>query len=146
MKKTNVLAVAAIAALYAVQGMAGDFFEVPVVVNLEERSAHGAQTSARFANNDVENIGCGATVFSDGLTPVFEFGFCQATDAEDVSFSCSTLDPDLVGAINAVANYGYIRFAWNENGECISVRNSTQSRYIPDFAQAKSKKSKKSKK
>ena len=146
MKKTNVLAVAAIAALYAVQGMAGDFAEVPVVVNLEERTAQGAQTSARFANNDVENIGCSATVRSDGVNPVFKYGFCQATDAEGVYAFCYTYDPELVDANNSIANYGFISFTWNENDECVSVKNSTQSRYIPDFAQAKSKKSKKSKK
>ena len=146
MKKRNVTVIAAIAVLYAVQGMAGATTEAPVTIDLELRSAQGAQTSARFADNEIELIGCGARVTSDGINPVLNFGFCQATDANGVNTVCFTQDPELVDAINSIANYGFISFAWNENDECISVRNSTQSIYIPDFKQAKSKKSKKSKK
>jgi hypothetical protein len=138
--------IAAIAALYAAQGMAGAASDVPVVVDLVERSAQGAQTSARFADNEIELIGCGARVTSDGVNPVFKFGFCQATDADGDNIVCSTFDPELVAAIGSISNYGFISFSWNENNECLSVRNSTQSFYIPDFKQAKSKKSKKSKK
>jgi hypothetical protein len=143
MKKTKLIMLAAITALYAVQGMAGVANEAPVIVDLELRTALGAQTTARFADNENELIGCGATVRSDGVNPVLKFGFCQATDAEGVSAACFTQDPELVDAINSIANYGFISFGWNENDECVSVRNSTQSFYIPDFKQAKSKKSKK---
>ena len=146
MKKKKIFVIAAITALYAAQGMAGATNEAPVIVDLDQQSAQGAQTSARFADNEIALIGCGATVSSDGINPAFKFGFCQATDADGVEVTCFTQDPELVDAISSIANYGFISFDWNENDECVTVRNSTQSFYIPDFKLAKSKKSKKSKK
>ena len=144
MKKIQMM-VAAIALFHAGAGLAGNADIVPVLIDLETNSAQGAQSSARYSDSDVENIGCGATVTDSGNGNVLYFGFCQATDANGESAFCATFSPDLVGAINAIANYGFIRFTWNDAEECVSIRNSTQSIYLPELNSEKSKKSKKPK-
>lgn len=140
MKKIQSVAVALVTAFYCAVGLAGSSIDAPVQIGMESRSAQGVQTTARFSDNDVEAIGCGVTVTDLGDGGIVSFGFCQATDASNQSAFCATFSPDLVDAINGIANYGFIRFAWNEQDECISVRNSTQSIYIPDFRDKKSKK------
>lgn len=124
---------ASIMVFYASAGMAGAAGDSPVTIDLELMNAQGVQASARFSDNDVEVIGCGARVTDSGNGEVMNFGFCQATDAAGVSTTCFTFSPDLVAAINSIANYGFISFTWNDLEECTSVRNSTQSLYIPDF-------------
>lgn len=136
------IAATATTLLYAGAGLAGDSADTTVQIATELRGAQGSQASARFADNEVEAIGCGATVSKAADGSINYFGFCQATDAEGVSAFCATFNPELVGAINAIANYGFIQFTWNEDDECISVRNSTQSVYIPDFRSDKAKKGK----
>lgn len=141
MKKIPVLVTTLITLCYANAGSAGNSDEVPVTIDKEFRYAQGSQSSARFADNDLEAIGCGATV-QDTEEGVLSFGFCQAVDATGDVALCTTFSPELIGAINAISNYGFIRFNWNEQDECVSIRNSTQSIYIPDFRSEKSKKSK----
>jgi len=141
MKKIPVLVTTLLTLCYSSAGSAGESAEAPVIIDNEFRSASGSQASARFADNDLEAIGCGATV-RDAEEGVLSFGFCQATDANGDEAFCATFSPELIGAINAISNYGFIRFTWNEQDECVSVRNSTQSIYIPDFRSEKSKKSK----
>ncbi len=139
--KMKAITIAALTTLAFASGVkAGQTTDAPVVINMEGMSAQGAQTSARFSENDVERIGCGARVTDAGVGDVVYFGFCQATDANEVSVTCFTFSPDLVAAINSVANFGFIDFSWNENDECTSVRNSTQSIYLPDFGNGKKKK------
>ena len=139
MNKTQRFIIAIGTFLYATVGLAGTASDSPVVLNFELKTAQGSQTSARFSDNDIEQIGCGATVriLDDGST--LYFGFCQATDANGVDAACFTDNQALVGAINAVANFGFIRFSWNDNDECLSIRNSTQSNYLPNFYMKKSK-------
>lgn len=128
--------------IHAGSGMAGVAGDAAVVVDLDNKSAQGAQSSARYSDNEVEVIGCGATVTDLGDGEVLSFGFCQATDASGMDAFCATFSPALVGAINGIANYGFIRFSWNDNEECVSIRNSTQSIYLPELSTGKSKKSK----
>ena len=142
MKKIQFFVIAVFTLLYGSQGMAGSSIDSPVLIDLDNKNAQGAQSSARFADNDVEVIGCGTTIRDDGVNPPFSFGFCQATDANGVSVLCVTLSAELSTAINGIANYGFISFQWNDDQECVSVRNSTQSIYIPDFRSDKSQKPK----
>ena len=145
MKKIPMI-LAAVTLFHAGSGLAGSSYVSPVLIDLDTNSAQGAQSSARYSDNDIEAIGCGATVSDSGDGNVLRFGFCQATDANGESALCATFNPDLVGAINAIANYGFIRFTWNDAEECVTIRNSTQSSYLPENDTGKSKKSKKSKK
>ena len=89
--------------------------------------AFGDMASARFANNDIEFIGCGIRVFSGG----FSFGFCQARDADGQRGFCSTEDPELLAAMHATSDNSFLTFAWDENEECTRIGFSTQSFYIP---------------
>lgn len=130
--KTKILL--SIAALTLAVGIAfaGQNTSAPVSVDLDNRVARGGQLTARVSDNDVELIGCGATVTNDGVNPTLYFGFCQATDSEGITDTCFTFDADLVDAINSISAYAFIQFAWNENDECTSVRHSTQSFYLPN--------------
>ena len=142
MKKIPMI-LAALTLFHAGSGLAGSSEVAPVLIDLDSKSAQGAQSSARYSDNDIEFIGCGATVTDSGDGNVLIFGFCQATDASGISTFCATFSPDLIGAINTIANYGFIRFSWNDAEECVSIRNSTQSIYLPENDSGKSKKSKK---
>ena len=140
MKEIQRLSVALVTLFYAGVGIAGSSVDGPVQIDTELRSAQGVQTTARFSDNEVEAIGCGARVTDAGDGNIVSFGFCQATNADNMSVFCATFSPELIDAINGIANYGFISFTWNEQEECTSVRNSTQSIYIPDFRDKKSKK------
>jgi hypothetical protein len=118
--------------LLAGAAYAGAFVSAPISVDHDNRVAQGDQLTARVSDNDVEMIGCGATVRDDGVNPPLHFGFCQATDSEGINAVCITQSAELVDAINTISPYAFIAFAWNENQECISVRHSTQSFYLPD--------------
>lgn len=95
-------------------------------------SAFGNMVTARFAENDVEFIGCGIRVLDDGAGGTFEFGFCQAANSADVRGFCETTRPDLLEAMKATGDYSFITFSWNAAGECRGIGFSTQSFYIPD--------------
>ncbi len=109
----------------------------PVDVDLDNNQASGDMVSARFADDDVTFIGCGTRNFSDPAAPgsEFQFGFCQAQDADEEQFTCFTEDPFLLDKIKNVNDFSFITFAWNEDGDCTSVGTSTQSFYIPEFTE-----------
>lgn len=111
----------------------GAVVDAPVDVDLDNRFAFGVMSSARFSDNDVEFIGCGVRHIDDGAGGIFVFGFCQATDADEEVLFCSTERLDLLEAIRSIADFSFITFAADENGQCIRIGNSTQSFYIPDF-------------
>lgn len=94
--------------------------------------AHGDMVSARFANNDVEHIGCGMRVWSLPDDSHMHWGFCQAGDADGVEAFCSTQDPQLLDVMKAISSYAFINFEWNAQGECTRIGFSTQSFYIPE--------------
>ncbi|HEY0659887.1 MAG TPA: hypothetical protein VGD21_00975 [Lysobacter sp.] len=95
-------------------------------------NAFGNMVTARFADNDVEFIGCGIRFFDDGAGGTFELGFCQAANSADEAGFCQTTRPDLLEAMKATGDYSFITFAWNPDGECRAIGFSTQSFYIPD--------------
>lgn len=107
---------------------------VQVVQNADGSGrASGNMVTARFADNDVEMIGCGVRVLDDGAGGTFEWGFCQATDSADVGGFCETTRPDLLASMKATSDYSFITFAWNPDGECRAIGFSTQSFYIPQY-------------
>jgi hypothetical protein len=144
MKKQHVVLAAAAAALALVSTLSGAGFlqPAPVLVTLNgdgSGAAQGDMASARFAPNTVELIGCGSRTIDDGAGGTFHFGFCQAADAAGVQGFCNTTRADLLEAIHSTADFSFITFAWDVNGECTRIGHSTQSFYIPDFS-GKSKK------
>jgi len=134
MKARHAAAVVVLSLISSV-AMAGLTQPAPVEVTLNSDgsgNAFGDMVTARFADNDVELIGCGIRVRDDGAGGTFEFGFCQATDSADERGFCQTDRPDLLEALKATADYSFITFSWNPDGECRSIGFSTQSFYIPD--------------
>lgn len=109
--------------------LAGATRDLPVTINFDAKLAQGNMVTARFAKNKIELIGCGSFSNASG----FVVGFCQARDSSDAFIICFTEDPVLVDAIRAHADFSFIRFTWNDDGQCMSIRNSTISFYIPNF-------------
>ena len=119
--------------LFSSLAFSGSVVDAPVDVDLDNNFAFGNMASARFSDNDVEFIGCGVRYIDNGAGGIFVFGFCQATDAAEESLFCSTENPDLLEAIKSIADFSFITFAADGNGQCTRIGNSTQSFYIPDL-------------
>ncbi|MGH8441989.1 MAG: hypothetical protein ACRETF_03690 [Nevskiaceae bacterium] len=127
---------AAALALVSTLATAGFLQPAPVLITVNGDGsglAQGDMVTARFAPNTVELIGCGTRTIDDGAGGVFNFGFCQATDAGGVQGFCNTTRADLLEALHATGDFSFITFAWDVNGECTRIGTSTQSFYIPDF-------------
>ena len=116
---------------------------VQVLVNPDGSGfAEGDMVTARFADNDLDFIGCGVRTFADGAG-VFESGFCQARMADGspdgVSGFCNVFNPELLDTMKATSDFSYVTFSWNEFGECTRIGFSTQSFYIPESLEGKKK-------
>ena len=114
--------------------IAGIVSPVPVEIFLNEDGSGrviGNMTTARYADNDVERIGCGTRNTDLGEANLFQFAFCQAADAEDNRIFCSTLNPELVAAVRAITAHSFITFSFDAAGECKAIGFSTQSYYLP---------------
>jgi len=143
--KSLTSAVTAISLVFSMSVFAGYTQPAPVQIIIDTTPgeevfyADGDMGTARFAENDVENIGCGIKKFVG-----FEFGFCQATDADDQRVVCVTEDLNLLEAIYAVNDTSYIQFNWTpgvdpetgdptlDSGDCTRIGISSQSFYIID--------------
>ena len=113
--------------------IAGSVSIMPVAVTMNadlSGYATGSMSSARRSSNTVEMIGCNIQRFGD-TTPVRAYGFCQARSAGNVMGFCSTDNAELLEAIQGIADYSYISFAWRADGTCSRIGISTQSFYIP---------------
>jgi hypothetical protein len=106
----------------------------PVDIDLVNRIASGDMVTARFSDNPDEFIGCGSRRIGTGVGAI-SFAFCQARLAPGVDglAFCNTLDEELVKAINSIADFSFVTFSWNVDGECTRIGNSTQSFYLPNF-------------
>jgi hypothetical protein len=141
------LAIVAISVAVASFAFAGLVQPAPVMITLNEDNsgfAQGDMLTARYSDNDVEFIGCGTRTIEAG-GPLFHFGFCQATDSEGNMAFCSTNDADLLTSMRATADYSFVTFGFNTDGVCTRIGFSTQSFYLPNKVQKKSKGSKKNK-
>jgi len=127
-KKALISAAIALTSSFALAGQSND---VPVEIDLEGFSALGNMKTARFSDNDNEFIGCGTRTFAFGDGTSFNFGFCQAGIEEGASINCGTEDLSLISQINAISDYSFITFRWDDLGNCTYVGSSTQSFYIP---------------
>jgi len=118
-------------ALVSSISFAGAALKIQVEIDEVDKYAHGSQWAARTARNDVEKIGCGVTGVADGQGGGFGIGFCQATDADELTVVCQTEDEYLLDVIKAVGAYSYIRFSWDDDGLCTMIKTSSQSWYLP---------------
>lgn len=131
MSKLKTVIIAAGAAFAATGALAGKVQPVPVQVDTTTLFAMGDMVTARYSAFENEFIGCGVRKFDDGAGGATAFGFCQAEDRKGNSGFCNTSNEDLLDAIEASADYGFITFSWNEDGECTRIGFSNQSQYLP---------------
>ena len=132
--KIKSMIIAAAVTIISSSAFAGFTQPVPVEIDLVNRIASGDMVTARYSDNADEFIGCGSRRIGTGAGG-FSFAFCQARIApgEDGLAFCNTLDEELVKAINSIADFSFVTFSWNEDGECTRIGNSTQSFYLPNF-------------
>lgn len=113
--------------------LAGLETSAPVTVDAEGRVAEGAMGSARYSRNDVEYIGCGVEHTDLGGGDTFVVGFCEARDSLGQAVVCTTVRPEMIQAIATISDTSHIRFIWNEFSDCVQIRISTNSQYLPDY-------------
>ena len=133
----------ALAAAMTAAASAGFTQPAPVDVDLDNGFAGGDQISARADDGEGVFIGCGSRTIQDGAGGVFKFGFCQAEDADGDRVTCFTQDAGLLDAMRSTSDFAYITFSFQDDGndgfECTRVGHSTQSFYLIDFTELKSK-------
>ncbi len=128
----KLLAAGLAAACASTAAMAGMVQPARVDVDLVNLTAGGDMLSARYAPNKNEFIGCGVRKFDDGAGGATAFGFCQAEDEKGERAFCNTDNEDLLDAIEASADYGYVSFSWDEKTQrCTRIGFSNQSFYVP---------------
>ncbi len=131
----------AVSLIVAVNASGGYTQPAPVEITIDPDNnwfyAQGDMGTARWADNDVENIGYGIKKFSG-----YEWGFCQATDANDYRVVCFTEDAEMLEALSVENDTSFIQFNWDpdidpdtgepiyESGTCTRIGVSSQSFYI----------------
>lgn len=131
MNRLTLAGLGAAFALASTSAFAGFTQPAEVDVDLTARLAQGDQVTARYNSNPDVFIGCGMRVIRTLGGTVVKTGFCQAKDAAGETFTCTTDDAELIGAMNASGDFGFVTFAWNEDGTCRRVGFSNQSFYLP---------------
>ena len=120
-------------ALMLIGGVAvgGTYSPAPVTIDWDNQVATGDMYTARLSENPDAFIGCGIRSPAPGYT----FAFCQARlgPADDQLAQCFTEDPAHVAAVGAMDDFSWVSFRWDADGNCLSVGNSTQSFYLPQF-------------
>ena len=131
MLKLTTAAVFAAVAIAATPAFAGLTQPAEVDVDLTNRFAQGDQVTARYNADPDVFIGCGMRKIRTGAGTLVATGFCQAKDAADDTFTCTTDDIGLIDAMNASGDFGFVTFSWNEDGTCRRIGFSNQSFYLP---------------
>jgi len=135
--KSRYLIITATLALFSSIAVAGFTQPIPVEIDFANKVVIGDMWTARTADNEFEFIGCGFRKFDDGEGNKFEFGFCQATDADENFILCLTENPNLLETLRAASDFSFITFSWTgddpEAAECTRIGFSTQSFYLPNF-------------
>lgn len=121
---------AGVLGLVSAAAFAGAGFNIPVQVTINpdgSGTGSGDMLAARTSANDVEGIGCGLRTFKTGL----DYGWCQAADAEGNYVACFIWKANLKEVIMGLAPNTYVRFDFDEDGECTRIDFSTQSLFLP---------------
>jgi hypothetical protein len=121
--------------LLATAAIAGTVSSVPVSVTVNadlSGSAYGNLASARQSADSQQFIGCSIQRAANPTTGIVTAGgYCQARNASGTMGFCSTTDATLLDAVQGIADYSYVSFAWRADGTCTRINVSTQSFYIP---------------
>jgi len=129
--KLKQMLVGAVLALVGGIASGGAYLPFPLTIDLDNQEATGDMYTVRLSGNPGDFIGCGIR----SPAPGYAFAFCQARlgPSDDQLVQCFTEDPAHVAAVAAMDDFSYIQFAWDADGNCTSVGNSTQSFYLPEF-------------
>jgi hypothetical protein len=120
--------------LAASVALAGYVQPSPVTIQLNpdgSGAASGDFVTARYSDDSNSAIGCGTTVYPDGAGGFLRYGYCQASDAAGNYVACASDSPDLLDQARALASNSYVRFVFDADGQCLVIRTSTQSLYLP---------------
>lgn len=126
----------AASALLPILALGGYVQPFPVFVEIlpdTSGTAAGDMWTARSSKNDIEFIGCGIRSFDLGGGGDFDFGFCQASDADGNLGFCQTQSPEILDTLKSISDGSFIVFSWNADGECTRIGSSTQSFYLPRY-------------
>jgi hypothetical protein len=91
------------------------------------KSAYGSVGATRSSADTVQYIGCSVYGFDDG----FIQASCGAKNAAGTSVSCSSTVPSIVETVRAMPSDGFVRFQWNDAGDCTYVAFGNYSYYAP---------------
>lgn len=127
MKRSLVyLAGAAVLAL-AVPSFAGQKASVPVSIDKTYRYAVGALGTARNSSDGNQKIGC--AVHTVAGQPAYVS--CAAMDAKGRHAWCTSYDPEMVKAGQALNGDSHLMFFWNEAGSCDQIQTLNDSSTEP---------------
>lgn len=125
----------AVAVFFSTVTFAGYKQPQNVAIDMDAQTAIGDMLSAANSKSPDETIGCGTRTFDDGLGNSYQWGFCQATDADGNYVTCTVYDNDnLLTAMRSLSDFSFIIFSWADDGAgnltCTYVGSSTQSLYL----------------
>jgi hypothetical protein len=137
MKKVIATLILTILFTATVQAGLGPFIDDLLVTDLGEglTRVEGSLVGVRFADDDVQQIGCRVAGNRGGDPSVT----CAAIDLNEDLYLCFSFDPALIEAAISISPYSYVRFVYDETAECESILVSVRSHHIPDADSEKSK-------
>ena len=96
--------------------------------NTNSQTAFGSMPAARYSvGNTVESIGCTVYAYNDPPLVV-----CQARDALNAALVCSSRDPRIFAAVQAMNDNSAISFSkWRTQGGCLSLYITLESVDFP---------------
>ena len=143
--------VAAILALAAPPGFAGEYSGLTVAIDFDQGVAEGTMWAARSSSNDIEVIGCSHKGVIEPVDyeyfpwygvdgPVNTWAWCRARDASGEEVVCLTHHPALLYRVWNISPYSYVRFEFTEpqndyqiSRYCTRIDVTTQSSHLPYF-------------
>jgi hypothetical protein len=110
---------------------AGQKSEADVSINYATRTASGAIGTARSSAGTNQNIGCQSVL---SITPGVSsetYLVCSAANANGDSVFCIAPVTFFHDVAATIADDSYIKFTWNDNGDCSSIEVRNYSYYKP---------------
>lgn len=108
-------------AALATAASAGQRAVVPVTIDFKEVFAVGVLADARSTPDANQYIGCETT---------WTRGSCIARDANGMSVSCSTRDPDQLAIMRSLGSESFLIFGWNKDGTCSNLQVYNSSAFV----------------
>jgi hypothetical protein len=123
---------AALTALLAVGAStpahAGAKYTNTVYINTSSRSVTGSMGSTRNSSDVTQYIGCALEGFASYTSVYVD---CYARDYQGVYVTCESYAPSLVTAVSNMSSDSFIRFDYNQYGECTLIRTLDMSYTAP---------------